>query len=175
MKRHAFTLIEMLVSITILSIMMIFLYKSYAQMNQANSVYETKASLAQNLFAKKKTLFLDFTLAHAGSISIHNQDKHSDVVFMQTSHSLYGRIEPYVAYIKKANHLYRIESKFPFKEYPLTSDTNFFGDSLGEVDTFRLYKNKSDLNTTQPQEYLLHLLFKDKEEILYKLKPLNEY
>ncbi|HIC13491.1 MAG TPA: prepilin-type N-terminal cleavage/methylation domain-containing protein, partial [Sulfurimonas sp.] len=36
MKKSAFTLIELLISIAILSILMLFLYKSYANLNRSN-------------------------------------------------------------------------------------------------------------------------------------------
>lgn len=173
MRRHAFTLLEMMVSIAILSLMMLFLYKSYAQLNQDNELFKAKSQKSQREFLEKKTLFLDLTLATSSSIKILNQDKESDIVFMRTSHSLYGRIEPYVAYIKKEKKLFRLEALKPFETYPLASETAFIGEEFAEVKSFRLYAQKQDANTTHATSYLLHLLSKN-TPLLYKIKLLNE-
>ena len=92
---------------------------------------------------------------------------------MQSSHSLYGRINPYIAYIKKEEELYRLESLEPFVEYPLESRSDFFGESLGQVKSFRLYTTQGDEKTNKA--YLVHVDFIDEEDILYKINPLNEY
>lgn len=173
MRRSAFTLMEMMVSITILSIMMLFLYKSYADLHKSNAYFKDKSEDVGSYMKKKQTLFLDFTLAHFGSIRILNQDTKEDVVFLQSSHSLYGRINPYIAYIKKEEELYRLESLEPFVEYPLESRSDFFGESLGQVKSFRLYTTQGDEKTNKA--YLVHVDFIDEEDILYKINPLNEY
>ena len=49
MKRNAFTLIELLISITILSIIMLFLYKSYADLNKTNKVYEKEVAKLEHI------------------------------------------------------------------------------------------------------------------------------
>ncbi|MBD3823333.1 MAG: prepilin-type N-terminal cleavage/methylation domain-containing protein [Epsilonproteobacteria bacterium] len=173
MRRGAFTLIEMMVSITILSIMLIFLYKSYAELGSSNAYFKEKSMKLATIEAKKEALFLDITLSHAKSIAIHNQDRVSDVVFMQSSNTLYNNINPYIAYIKKGEKLYRLESHRAFKEYPLSSDSDFFAESMGEVKRFRLYKKSVDANSSE--EYLLDVELRGEEPFLYKLKPLNEY
>lgn len=174
MKRFGFTLLEMMISIAILSMMMIFLYKSYAHMNRTNEIFKTKSLQAQTLSMKKKTLFLDFTLAHAKSITVQNLDKQSDIVFLQTENSLYGYISPFVAYIKKNDDLFRIESHTPFTIYPLPSDTEFFGESLGKAKTFRVYQKAPDQNSSGGEEVIVHMALQKEEEVLYKLKLLNE-
>lgn len=175
MKRNAFTLIEMMVSISILAMMLLFLYKSYADMHQANDIYKTKSFQASSLFTKKKTIFLDFTLADATTITIIPIDPKSDFVYFQTSHSLYGNLDPYVAYIKREEELYRIESLQSFEGYPIPSNVTYSNaESLGKIQIFRLYKKASDANANSDDAYLLHTRFETNEEILYKLKPLNE-
>lgn len=174
MKRSAFTLVEMMVSIAILSLMMLFLYKSYAQINQDNEIFKTKSLQTQEEFLRNKTLFLDLTLATAKSITILNQDKQSDIVFMQTSNSLYGRINPFVAYIKKDKKLFRLESLKPFKEYPLNSENDFIGEMFATVESFRLYSEDRDANTTNASSYLLHVTFEKDDTLLYKIQLLNE-
>ena len=167
--KKAFTLIEMLISITILSIMMIFLYKSYASLNISNSFYKKELSSIENSQLKKKVIFLDFSLALQGKTKILNQGTKEDVVFMQSSNSIHKRFNPYIAYIVKDSKLYRLESLYEFKEYPLSFDNEFIADYLGEVNSFRVYKSKD----SKKEAYLIHVDFKVDEEILLKVKVLE--
>jgi len=167
--RKAFTLIEVMISIIILSILMIFLYRSYADLNNSNTRLQKQVQKIQKFEKIKKTLYLDLSVAMKSSVKILNQSKREDVVFMQTKHSVHKRINPYVAYIVKEKKLYRLESLKPFKEYPLTADSEFVADELGEVKTFRLYRSKDPKN----EVYLIDLDFKEDKEIVLKVKLLN--
>jgi len=169
--RKAFTLIELLVSISILSIMMIFLYKSYASLNYSNKFYKTEVDLIKNEQLIKKIIFLDFSLAFTSSITIVNHDKKEDALLMQSSNSLHKRYNPYIAYIMKDSNLYRLES-LKRLTYPLNAESDFSVDSLGKVNSFRVYK--SDQNTSKAGLFLVHVDFKkNDEEILLKIKVLE--
>ncbi|MEA1891998.1 MAG: prepilin-type N-terminal cleavage/methylation domain-containing protein [Campylobacterota bacterium] len=166
--RKAFTLIELMVSISILSIIMIYLYKSYSSLNRSNSIYKEKISQIRATQLKKKVIFLDFALAFDKSINILNQDKNEDIVFLQTSNSMHRRYNPYVAYIFKDEKLYRLESLKEFKEYPLSMDVEFSVEFFGNIDGFRVYSStKKDSKVN-----LVHVNFKDEEDILLKIKIL---
>ena len=102
--RKAFTLIELLISIVILTILMLFLYKSYAALNRSNVIISKEIKKLQTIQLIKQTLYMDFTLAlkqlpPKDIVVILNQDKKNDVVYFQSSHSLHKRINPYIAYI----------------------------------------------------------------------------
>ena len=153
----------------ILSILMLFLYKSYAALNKSNSLLAIETIKLKKTEMIKKSIYLDFTTAISKSVKIIQQDTKEDVVFIQTKNSLHKRINPYVAYIMKEHILYRLESLKPFKEYPLGADSEFVADKLGEVKIFRTYKS----HDTKNELYLVHILFKDKSEILLKMKVLN--
>ena len=167
--RKAFTLVELMVSITILAIIMIFLYKSYASLNHLNTIYAKDVKEIRKKQLKKKILFLDFSLAFPKTISIFNQGKREDVVFLQSEHSIHRRYNPYIAYIVKDSKLYRLESLKRFKTYPLSSDSEFSLECFGEIDGFRVYssQNKKD------RAFLVHVDFKDEEDILLKVKMLD--
>ncbi|MEN8303565.1 MAG: prepilin-type N-terminal cleavage/methylation domain-containing protein [Campylobacterota bacterium] len=166
--KNSFTIIEMIISTTILSIMMLFLYESYSSLNSSNIFYKKEVSSIKADQLKKRVLFLDLTLAFAKSIKIFNQASNQDVVFFQSSNSIYKNYNPYIAYIMKDSRLYRLESLKEFTVYPLDvdMDMNFSVECLGEVDSFRVYKSK---NT-----YLLHIDFKKDDDILLKIKVLNQ-
>jgi len=168
--RKGFTLIELMVSITILSIIMIFLYKSYAELNLSNKIYTKKLEEIKKIELIKKVIYLDFTLSKYKSVNIINQEKIEDTVFFQTTNSLHNRINPYVAYIVKDKKLYRLESLKKIEEYPLVADSEFVSDFLGEVKSFRVY-SATDLNKAK---YLVEIDFEAENDILLKIKALNE-
>ncbi len=173
--RKAFTLIEMLISVVILSIMMLFLYESYSSLNRSNVFYKEKADDISTEQIKKRVMYLDFALALSGSIRVLNQDKREDVVFMQSSNSLHRRHNPYVSYVVKDNKLYRLESLNKILEYPLSNDDEFGVDYMGEVEDFRVYKTLKKEGTEIPQIYLLNVNFKEENDVLLKIKVLNDY
>ena len=167
--RKAFTLIEILIAITILSIMMLFLYKSYSSLNVSNDFYKNEYVQIKNTYLKKKVFFLDFALSHKETTKIINQDIKKDVVFMQSSNSVHKRHNPYIAYIVENSKLYRLESLHEFTDYPLNVGDEYVADYLGEVNSFRVYASKDD-----NLSYLVHVDFKKDEDILLKTKALTE-
>ena len=166
MKRSAFTLVELIVSIVILSILMLFLYKSYASLNRSNRVFSQEVKEIARVEKIKKALYLDLTTAKEKSVKIYNQSRDIDVFYMQSGYSLHKRVNPYVAYVVKDKKLYRLESLRAFQEYPFGADSQFIVEYLGDVKIFRLYKSK----VKSEEVYLLHLLFEGKEKILLKVK-----
>ncbi len=172
--RKAFTLIELMVSISILSLMMVFLYQSYASLNKSNSIYKEELNYIKSEKKKKRIIYLDLSLALFNSIKILNQDTQEDVLFLQTSNSIHKRYNPYIAYVIKENKLYRLESLRPFKYYPLSSDSEFDTDYLGEVESFRVYKTTKKVEKNIPELYLVHIDFKFENDLLMKIKVLNE-
>jgi len=170
MRRSAFTLIELMISIVILSMIMLFLYKSYSSLNKSNMIFDKEIQSITKIQKIKTIMFLDFSMAKSSSIIVDNQDTKYDVVFLQTSNSVHDRIEPYVAYVAKKKHLYRLESFKKFTGYPFSSDDIFDVDDLGEISIFRVYKSNNKKRTL----YLINTLFKNKEEILIKTEVMNK-
>jgi len=166
--KKAFTLIELLISIVILSILMLFLYKSYAALNSSNKIISQEIQKVRKFQRIKKTIYMDFTLS-LKSVTIVPQSRKDDVVFMQSSHSLHKRINPYIAYILKNKKLYRLESLKAFSEYPLGADAEFVSDYLAEVESFRVYSSNEELKNL----YIVHIKFVNKEELILKVKLLN--
>ena len=165
--RKAFTLIELMISIAILSIMMLFLYRSYAMLNRSNQLLSQEGKVIAKKELLKKVIYLDFTLAM--SVSVLNQSKTEDVVVLQTGHSLHQRFHPFVAYIIKDAKLYRIESLRPIKSYPLSVESEFVTDFLGEVEIFRTYKSIESTKNL----YLVHIKFSKDDAIVLKVRGLN--
>lgn len=165
--RSAFTLIELLISITILSIIMIFLYKSYASLNSSNDIFKKEVNTLESLKLKKKILFLDFAISKKGSVSIQNLDSDNDVVLMQTANSVHRRFNPYIAYIISNEKLYRIESLTKLT-YPLDVSSEFDVDVFGDIKRFKVFENKDK------KDYLVDVKFNNSQDILLKARALNE-
>lgn len=173
--RKGFTLIEMLISVVILSIMMIFLYQSYASLNRSNIFYKEKTDAISIEQIKKRVMYLDFSLALNKSITILNQEKNEDVVFMQTSNSIHKRLNPYVSYIVNDEKLYRLESLDKILEYPLGNEDQYISDYFGDVDDFRVYKSTQQDANSSSEIYLLHVNYKEEKDVILKVKVLNDY
>jgi len=169
-RKKAFTLLELMIAITILSIMMIFLYKSYATLNLSNKNLHRETVILTSMQKIKKVIYLDFLVALSKSTLITNRSKKEDFISLQTSHSLHGRFHPYVTYILKEENLYRLESLKQIKSYDLSVDDTFNIDKIEGVKTFRVYKSSN----AKDEQYIVHLEFKEKNDILLKINVLNE-
>jgi len=168
-SKRGFTLIEMMISITILSIMMLFLYKTYSTFNISNDNLKKELDTTLKIQKIKKTIYLDFTLAQNSSIRIQNREKNEDFIFFQTTNSIHRRYNPYIAYKVKNNKLYRLESLNRLTTYEFPADSEFDADFLGEVKSFRVYKSSKKDEST----YVIHIVFKKFNEVLFKVKVLN--
>ncbi|WP_304546054.1 prepilin-type N-terminal cleavage/methylation domain-containing protein [Sulfurimonas microaerophilic] len=166
--RKGFTLIELMVSIVILSIIMVFLYKSYAELNGQNRIYKEAVDKIEKIETIKQTVFLDLSMSFRETIMILHQDKNADILFFQSSHSIHDRIHPYIGYIVQDKKLYRIESLRALKVYPLESNVDFDVDYLGEVENFRVYQGQQDDSL-----YLVDISLKSLERILMKIKSFS--
>ena len=175
--RKGFTLIELIIAIMILTIMMIFLYQSYAQLNLSNATLKKEVTQLSKIQKLKKAIYLDFLLIIPSSIKtqksviIQNRDTKEDAVFFQSSHSLHKRYNPYISYIVKNSRLYRLESLKKITSYELPADSEFSIDDLGEVKNFRVYPSTKQ----DKKSYLVNVGFIGFEDILLKVRVLNEY
>ncbi|WP_428738051.1 type II secretion system protein [Sulfurimonas sp.] len=166
--RKAFTLIELMISIVILSIMMVFLYKSYAELNIQNKQYDKATNKIKKIEQIKQTLFLDVSLSLSNTTVLLPQDNQHDIFFIQSTHSIHDRINPYVGYIIRDDKLYRIESLNQLKIYPIDLGIDYDIDYLGKVENFRVYFSKSVADL-----YLVDLTLKDMGRILIKIKSFS--
>ena len=164
MRRKAFTLIEMMIAISLFSVVMIFLYQSMATIDKSNRFYGKKLETIETHQALLNTLFLDLSLSVANSGEINSINKNVDMVFMQTTHVMHDHVMPYIVYFVKDKHLYRVES-YNKLTYPFESNINALIDDFGEVTKFRLYKNST--------HFLLDISTDGKHDTLMKIRHLN--
>ncbi len=170
MKKNAFTLIELLISVAILSLIMLFLYKSYADLNKTNQLYEQEVSKLEYISRIKQTLYLDLLLAKQKTLTVSHQDTKFDFVSFMTEHSLHRVIKPYIAYIVKENILYRVESSEEIKSVEIPRDQPYIIDKVGSVEKFKLY-----LPTDEKKEkiVIIEADFAEVASVVLKTKVLN--
>lgn len=137
--RPAFTLLEMMISITILSVIMIFLYASVNTLQDSNRFYGKKVESMVTRQQLMETLYLDFSLLASETYEIVDESKAFHSVLLQTKHSNHHRFMPYVAYIVNDDVLYRLESLDPIT-LPLNADLDVHVDVLAKVKSFLVYK-----------------------------------
>ena len=170
MKKNAFTLIELVISITILSIIMLFLYKSYADLNKTNKVYEKEVLQLQNISRIKQVLYLDLLLATKQTLVVLHQDSKFDFISFETKHSLHRRIRPNIAYIVKENILYRLESNNAIESLEISREQPFIIDKIGSIKKIKLYSSTGE---NKENIFLLEADFTDAAPITLKIKVLN--
>ena len=163
--KKAFTLLEMLIAVSLLSIIIIFLYNTYASLQSSNNFYGKELSSASHEQKLRKTIYLDFALSMPDSVKLTHIDKGSDVVILQSSHSVHRRIMPYIAYMIKDGQLLRIESSQELF-YPLSGTEEMVIDDLGEMKSFRIFEKES--------AFLVHIEQNDKKMMLFRTNRLND-
>ena len=172
--KKGFTLIEMMVAIAIFSLVVIMLYRSYDSLQKNSSKYREKQEKMQRLWRLKKTIFLDFSLVLNGEAAVLHQDRNRDILYLHTSNSVHDRINPYVAYVFKGERLYRLESLHDYGPYPFGSDIDADVDMIAKIKKFRIYKALAKQNKQIVTYFLVDISLQSGEEILYKIKALNQ-
>lgn len=141
-KTNAFTLIEVIVSITLLSFVLLALYKSADILRKSNQHLFTYLEKSINTTKGTRTLYMD--LMHADhNVTINSEDKFHRLIIEHTTNSLYGQGEAKVVWLvhKNENTLLRIEGgKY---EIPLKLEENVEIDVVAKnVEIFKIYKSK---------------------------------
>lgn len=145
---------------------MIFLYKSYADLNILNKIYKKQAITFTKEELIKKTLYLDLLLASKGTLLRKNNGTEFDFISFQSKHSLHRNILTNITYIVKDKALYRLESLRKITKYPVSREIPFQIDFLGKIEKFKLFLPKRG----NKEIYLLVIKFKNSNNLLFKVK-----
>ena len=142
MKR-AFTLIEVIISVGILSMLILYMYGSIGMMKQSNQTYERVYNNLSKDTKIHESFFLDFAQSNGLSVK---QDEF-DRGYLQTSNSHFDIMMPYVSYMVKENILYRIESskKIPEKINEDMLKYLKFEIVKKDVEKFKLYTSSNGM------------------------------
>jgi len=141
-KKFAFTIIEVLISIMLLSFVLIALYKSSDVLRDSNMHLFKHLEKSSHTLKGSKTLYMDLMYADY-NISINSDDKIHRLTINNTNHSLYGLSQVKVVWLvyKTDNTLLRIEGG----DYhiPLRSEERVEIDVINQnIELFKIYKSK---------------------------------
>jgi len=140
--QKAFTIVEVLISITLLSLVLMALYKSADLMRSSNLQLFNYLQKANTTIKGSRTLYLDLMYADH-NITINSEEKFHQVTINNTTHSLYGLAQVKVVWLvyKKDNTLLRIEGG----DYhiPLKGEERVEIDVIAKnLELFKIYKSK---------------------------------
>lgn len=152
---HAFTLIEMLISIFIVSLIIFYLYFAVNNFKTSNQFFREKQeqdAIKERFF---KVIYEDFLESESKTTTVEVRDKDFDIVSFRTRNSHHHLYLPYVAYyVARSGEFLRVESQIPVK---LPADLESDGEYEAEIITEGISRFKTFYN-------------KDKEALLVYLK-----
>lgn len=163
---RGFTLVEMIVSVLLMSILFLYLYGSINNVKKTNEPYMKRSSELEKENKIFNLLTDDFLLA--SKISVQEFPKY-DIVTFNSTNSLYQMQNPVITYVVSKNEkaLLRIES---FKKFPINEKLNI----EDIIYTDLLVKNTLSFNVSTDIEYRYILLRAENfNPILLKLPKVN--
>jgi len=172
--RKAFTLIEVMMSITIFSILILFLYKTLDQTKLTNKLFTKKVQASINLNYAYDVIVGDMALSINTPKSSFDDETNSRIVF-KSNNTYHNAFYTNIAYmINSLNQLVRIESA---KAMSLSAETppnfEFYQESyidvlFNDVEYFEVQQNKKDI-----KNYLFVIKQKSKEALIFNTFRFN--
>lgn len=166
----AFTLVEMVISITLMGLVLFLVYESIDTISLSNSL--TKEIQNTQAYKNRRITLLKEDLFNATDINITVNSKYS-VVKLQTQNSVHGIIYPFVVWLvaKKDNTLVRLESAQAIN-LPLgyaIEDKPYLDTMMIGIDRFKVYTSKQN-------EFILVEIKDNKSHSFFELfKPLGRF
>ena len=141
-NRKAFTLLEVLISIMLLSLVLMALYQSAEILRASNKNLFEHLERASDIIKGSKTLYMDI-LQSNGDIEIKSDNKFHRVTLNSTQHSLYGLSYAKVTWLvhKEKDTLLRLEGGE--YELPLKLEQRVAIDTIAtKMELFKIYRSK---------------------------------
>lgn len=159
--KKAFTLVELMISIVLLSIIVTFLYQTVAQLQTSNLQFLKKTDGLQKREQVLKLIYNDFI--NASSIQWYDKGEAKDVILLQTNNSFHNMSQPYVLYkvYKEESILKRVES--PVEKIDFLNNIFKFNDIIENVKLFKVYEQKG--------HYLIYIKANGLEDIYLDILP----
>lgn len=159
----AFTLMEILVSIALFSILVLFLYQSLDMTQKSNQFYSDKLSQKKHENFIKKIFFDDhFNRIKIDLLKTDRED--NQLLQFQTKNYYHNPFYQNVIYmVSREKKLLRVESKTKMDMENLQDDffDNVYIDVLAvDVEKFKIIKKEKE-------KYVFYLLYSNQEKILF--------
>jgi len=165
MNKKSFTLIEILISISLFSIIILFLYQSLNMMTNSNAFYSKKLDTKQKENNIKKILFLDIINKELNSsdvVFLKDRDENSILNF-KTTNTYHNPFYQNITYMVSSNkNLLRIESKNKFEKEKLNDV--FFDTSYIDIIDQNISKFKANQQNEKISIYIQKL---NKDKIIF--------
>ncbi len=165
-RKSAFTLVEVLISITLLSLVLMALYKSADILRNSNLHLFKYLEKSSNNLKGTNTLYMD--LIHSDhNLTIQKDDKFYRLIMNHTTNSLHGLSVAKVVWLvyKENNTLLRIEGGY--FHLPLKSEERVEIDVIAKnLELFKIYKSK------KKDKILAMIKIKGEEAQLFMIKNL---
>jgi len=163
MYKRAFSLVEVLVSITLFSIILIFLYDTLDITAKSNHFYSEKLEDKQKNNNIKKIIFSDFINKDDNNISIVLDKNKNSILSLSTNNTYHNPFHNNITYlITQEDSLVRIESKKKFDKKKLNDD--FFDDANIDILDDKIKKLKIK---EEKKKIYFYLEYKDKTKMLF--------
>jgi len=165
MTKKAFSLIEVLVSIALFSIVLVFLYDTLDISTKSNQFYAKKLQITKDKNHIKEILFLDFINPPKNSSTFTiTKDKNGNSIFkLQTNNMYHNPFYSYITYLlDNKQNLVRIESKKEFNKDKL--DDDFFDNSYIDILTEKVKKLKIKKKSSK---YYFYIEYEDTSTMVF--------
>ena len=149
MRKRAFTLVEVVISIFLFSIMMIFLYKSVASLKLSNQIIK-RHTQNDKIISKTISLMREDILK---GYKIYTSSLQKDILSLKTLNSIHQIAKPLVKWMLIKNHLIRVERNY---------EIFFVNDTTLKCKDFRVLLSK------KKDKILIFLKLMDNKEFIYE-------
>ena len=169
MNKKAFTLIEVLMSIVLLTLVMFALFKNLSVVKKSTKNLQEHLKKSQKDLNSYKILYLDI-LQMVDKIEIISKEKNYDRVCFATKNSLYNLSTAHICWVvsKHENTLMRIENNKKFS-LPLRGEPSLQKDIIKKnIKIFKLYRHR-DRKKNQ-----ILVFIKDNKEVSFKVQAINK-
>lgn len=166
--KKAFTFIEVILSITIFSIVLIMMYKTLNLTKQSDNYFSKITLDTKNINRIKKIIFEDF-IEVLKIEQIYQNLNDNDIFILKTSNIFHEPSNAYVTYfVSKKNNLIRLESKnkidIKIINYDLLDNASI-DILIKDVDSFKI--------SSQHPNYVVAIKIKDKKRFFINTIVMN--
>jgi len=164
-NKKAFTLIEVLISITLFTIIILFLYQALDITQKSNNFYSEKLEIKQNENDLKKMFFLDFINKIDNKITLESDKNKNTIIKFKSINIYHNPFYTYITYlVSRESNLIRIESKSEFKSKNLSDD--FFDSSYIDI----IYNNINKFKIEKKDNNIyIYIENKEKDRIYFSI------
>lgn len=166
--KKSFTLLELLISITLFMIIVVFLYKTIDEVKYSNNIFLNKQKayeIENNIY----NIFLE-DISESSNITISKDKNKNSIVKIKTNNTYHNPYFNYITYLIGANKkLLRIEGLKEFKEQDIITENTFLDTYIDVLaENIEFFEAKNESNT-----YVLVLKEEKNERKIYPIELLK--